>query len=42
MIELVLLGLAALGLAVTGPVWLGIAYGAVALVSGVANYAFKP
>ena len=33
---------AALGLAVTGPVWLGIAYGAVALVSGVANYAFKP
>ena len=41
-IELVLLGLVALGLAVTGPVWLGIAYGAVALVSGVANYAFKP
>lgn len=41
-IELALLGLVALGVAVTGPVWLGIAYGAVALVSGVLNYAFKP
>jgi hypothetical protein len=41
-IELVLLGLVTLGLVVTGPVWLGIAYGAVALVNGVANYAFKP
>ena len=41
-IELVLLGLIALGLAVTGPVWLGIAYGAVALVSGLVNYGFKP
>ena len=41
-IELVLLGLVTVGLVVTGPVWLGIAYGAVALVSGVVNYAFKP
>ena len=41
-IELVLLGLVALGLAAAGPVWLGIAYGAVALVSGLVNYAFKP
>jgi hypothetical protein len=41
-IELVLLGLVAVGLGVTGPVWLGIAYGAVALVSGLVNYAFKP
>jgi hypothetical protein len=41
-IELVLLALVAVGLAVTGPVWLGIAYGAVALASGVVNYAFKP
>ena len=41
-IELVLLGLVAVGLAVTGPVWLGVAYGAVALVSGLVNYAFKP
>ena len=41
-IELVLLALVAVGLAVTGPVWLGIAYGAVALVSGLVNYAFKP
>ena len=41
-IELALLGLVALGLAAAGPVWLGIAYGAVALVSGVLNYAFKP
>jgi uncharacterized protein DUF2568 len=40
-IELVLLGLVALGLAATGPVWLGIAYAAVALVSGLVNYAFK-
>jgi Protein of unknown function (DUF2568) len=40
-IELVLLGLVAVGLASAGPVWLGIAYGAVALVSGVVNYAFK-
>ena len=39
--ELGLLGLVAVGLAVAGPVWLGIAYGAVALVSGVGNYAFK-
>ena len=41
-IELVLLGLVTIGLAVTGPVWLGVAYGAVALVSGLVNYAFKP
>lgn len=41
-IELVLLGLVTVGLVVTGPVWLGVAYGAVALVSGLANYAFKP
>ena len=41
-IELALLGLVAVGLAVAGPVWLGIAYGAVALVSGVVNFAFKP
>ena len=41
-IELVLLGLVAVGLALTGPLWLGIAYGAVALVSGLVNYAFKP
>jgi len=40
-IELVLLGLVAVGLGVTGPVWLGIAYGTVALVSGLVNYAFK-
>ena len=41
-IELVLLALVAVGLAVTGPVWLGVAYGAVVLVSGVVNYSFKP
>jgi Protein of unknown function (DUF2568) len=41
-IELVLLGLVAVGLAAAGAVWLGIAYGAVALVSGLVNYAFKP
>ncbi len=41
-IELVLLGLVAVGLAVTGPLLLGVAYGAVALVSGLVNYAFKP
>jgi Protein of unknown function (DUF2568) len=41
-IELVLLGVVAIGLAVAGPAWLGIAYGAVALVSGLLNYAFKP
>jgi len=41
-IELVLLALVAVGLASAGPVWLGIAYGAVALVSGLLNYAFKP
>ena len=41
-IELVLLALVAVGLAVTGPVWLGVVYGAVALVSGVVNYSFKP
>jgi hypothetical protein len=41
-IELVMLALVAVGLVVTGPVWLGIAYGAVALVSGLVNYAFKP
>jgi hypothetical protein len=41
-IEFVLLGLVAVGLAAAGPVWLGIAYGAVALVSGLVNYAFKP
>ena len=41
-IELVQLALVAVGLAVTGPVWLGVAYGAVALVSGLVNYAFKP
>ena len=40
-IELVLLGLVAVGLAAAGPVWLGIAYGAVALMSGLVNYAFK-
>jgi hypothetical protein len=36
-----MLALVAVGLVVTGPVWLGIAYGAVALVSGLVNYAFK-
>ena len=41
-IELVLLGLVAVALAAAGPVWLGVAYGAVALVSGLVNYAFKP
>ena len=41
-IELVLLGLVAVGLVAAGPVWLGIGYGAVALVSGLLNYAFKP
>jgi Protein of unknown function (DUF2568) len=41
-IELALLGLVAVALALAGPVWLGIAYGAVALLSGVLNYAFKP
>ena len=41
-IELVLLALVTAGLAVTGPVWVGIAYGAIALVSGLVNYAFKP
>jgi hypothetical protein len=41
-IELVLLGLVTVGLAATGPVWLGVAYGAIALVSGLVNYAFKP
>jgi len=41
-IELVLLALVTVGLAVTGPVWVGIAYGAIALVSGFVNYAFKP
>jgi hypothetical protein len=41
-IELALLALVAIGLAVTGPVWLGIAYGAIAFVSGLLNYAFKP
>ena len=41
-IELVLLGLVALALAVTGPASLSIAYGVIALVSGVVNYAFKP
>ena len=41
-IELVLLGLVAVGLAVTGLRWLGIAYGTVALLSGLVNYAFKP
>jgi hypothetical protein len=40
-IELVLLVLVAVGIAVTGPVWLGIAYGAIALVSGLVDYAFK-
>ena len=37
-IELLLLGLVAVGLAAAGPLWLGIAYGAVALVSGVMNF----
>ena len=41
-IELVLLGLVAVGLSLAGPVWLGIAYAAIALVSGLVNYAFKP
>jgi hypothetical protein len=41
-IELVLLGVVAVGLAVTGLRWLGIAYGTVALLSGLVNYAFKP
>jgi hypothetical protein len=40
-IELVLLVLVAVGVAVTGPVWLGIAYGAIALVSGVGNYVLR-
>jgi hypothetical protein len=41
-IELVLLGLVAVGLAVMEPIWVGIADGAVALVSGILNYAFEP
>jgi hypothetical protein len=41
-IELVLLALVTVGLAITGPVWLGVAYGAIALASGLVNYAFKP
>ena len=41
-VELVLLGVVTFGLAVTGPVWLGVAYGAIAVVSGLVNYAFKP
>ena len=40
-IELLLLGLVALGLAAAGPLWLGIAYGAVALVSGVLNFVLE-
>ena len=40
-IELVLLGLVAIGLALAGPVWLGVAYGVVALVSGTLNFALK-
>ena len=40
-IELALLALVTLGLATAGPFWLGIAYGLVALVSGLANYALK-
>jgi len=40
-IELLLLGLVALGLAAAGPLWLGIAYGAVALVSGVMNFVLE-
>jgi Protein of unknown function (DUF2568) len=40
-IELALLALVAAGLASAGPLWLGIAYGLVALVSGVVNYASK-
>jgi len=41
-IELVLVGLVAVGLASAGPVWIGIAYGAIGLVSGLVNYSFKP
>jgi Protein of unknown function (DUF2568) len=41
-VELVLLGVVTFGLAVTGPVWLGVAYGAIAVVSGLVKYAFKP
>ena len=41
-LELVLLALVSAGLALAGPIWLGIAYGAVALVSGLVNYTFKP
>jgi len=40
-IELTLLTLVALGLASAGPLWLGIAYGLVALVSGVLNFALE-
>jgi Protein of unknown function (DUF2568) len=40
-IELALLALVAAGLASTGPVWLGIAYGLIALVSGLLNFALK-
>jgi hypothetical protein len=40
-IELVLLGLVAAGLAAAGPVWLGIAFGALALVSGTLNFALR-
>ena len=40
-IELVLIGLVAIGLALAGPVWLGVAYGVVALVSGTLNFALK-
>jgi hypothetical protein len=40
-IELLLLGLVAAALASAASLWLGIAYGAVALVSGLANYASK-
>ena len=41
-IELVLVGLVSVGLASAGPVWLGIAYGVIALVSGLLNCSFKP
>jgi hypothetical protein len=38
-IELALLLLVAAGLAAAGPAWLGVAYGAVALASGIVNFA---
>jgi len=40
-IELALVVLVAVGLGSAGPVWLGVSYAVVALVSGVLNFALK-